>query len=144
MRQDVVRGEVVTKKNNLAFGEISSVITLTGESGTGSIAVSFPFEVIMKIAEIMLPSHASKNGEMIEDLCGEIGSLFASIIKTELQNKGIELNASKPAVYAGQPHYLGHALQKSVAFVPFSSDIGIIFVEICFGSLKVYKPRLAG
>lgn len=141
VHQDVVRGEVLTKNNNLAFGEISSVATLTGEGGTGSIAVSFPLEVIMKVAEKMLPRNAAKNGQSIEDLSSEIGLLFAGLVQSDLKKFGINLNASKPVVYAGQPHYLQHATKKAVTFVPFSSDIGTIFVELCFGSLKTSKSK---
>lgn len=137
--QEVVRGEVLAKQNNLAFGEVSSVVTLEGEGGTGSIAVSFPFEVIMKIAEIMLPRNAPKDGKTIQDLSGEIGEMFGGLIKSDLDKLGIKLNVSKSAVYAGQPHYLAHAVQKPVTFVPFSADVGIIFVELCFGGLKASK-----
>jgi len=137
--QEVIRGEVLTKQNNLAFGEISSVVTLEGEGGSGSIAVSFPFEVIMKIAEIMLPRKAPKDGKIIQDLSGEIGEMFGGLVKSDLDKMGIKLNVSKTAVYAGQPHYLSHAVQKPVTFVPFSADVGIIFVELCFGGLKASK-----
>lgn len=137
--QEVIPGEVLAKQNNLAFGEVSSVVTLEGEGGSGSIAVSFPFEVIMKIAEIMLPRNAVKDGKTIQDLSGEIGEMFGGLVKSDLDKMGVKLNVSKTAVFAGQPHYLAHAVQKPVTFVSFSADVGTIFVELCFCSLKTSK-----
>lgn len=137
--QEVITGEVLAKQNNLAFGEVSSVVTLEGEGGSGSIAVSFPFEVIMKIAEIMLPRNATKDGKTIQELSGEIGEMFGNLVKSDLDKMGVQLNVSKTAVYAGQPHYLAHAVQKPVTFVSFSADVGIVFVELCFSGLKTSK-----
>ncbi|MDH5217175.1 MAG: chemotaxis protein CheX [Gammaproteobacteria bacterium] len=137
--QEVITGEVLAKQNNLAFGEVSSVVTLEGEGGSGSIAVSFPFEVIMKIAEIMLPRNAIKDGKTIQELSGEIGEMFGNLVKSDLDKMGVQLNVSKTAVYAGQPHYLAHAVQKPVTFVSFSADVGIVFVELCFSGLKTSK-----
>jgi len=131
--QDVTRGEILLKNNDLAFGEISSVLMLKGAEIQGSISVSFPLEVIMKIAEIMLPPDTPRDNAMIKDLTGEMGNMFAGVAKSEMENNGLKFDISLPTILAGKPHHIKHIIKEAAIFVPFYSSVGTFFVEICFG-----------
>ena len=131
VHQDVERGEILLKKNDLAFGEVSSLITLSGESGKGSISVSYPIDVIMNIANIMLPPDSPKDNAMIKELTGEMSNMIAGATKTELEGIGLKFDISLPNISAGKPHHLKHILPETI-FIPFTSEIGVFFVEFCF------------
>jgi chemotaxis protein CheX len=147
VHQDMDRGEVIAKRNNLAFGEVSSLISLKGSSGLGSIAVSFPLDVIRNIAKIMLPPDSELNNEMIRDLTGEMGNMFAGGAKSEMEDAGYDFDISLPQIFAGKPHYIKHVSNEPVVFIPFTSEIGTFFVEICFTKVKkkpvIIKSKLS-
>ena len=130
-QQDVERGEILVKKNDLAFGEVSSLITLEGKSGKGSISVSYPIDVIMNIAKIMLPPDAPRDNAMIKDLTGEMSNMIAGATKQELEDTGLYFDISLPNISAGKPHHLNHVCPNTI-FVPFTASVGAFFVEFCF------------
>jgi chemotaxis protein CheX len=142
VRQDVERGEVIAKKNNLAFGEVSSVITLKGKSGVGSIAVSFPLDVIMNIANIMLPPDAPRDNAMIRDLAGEMGNMIAGGAKSEMEDAGFDFEISLPQIHAGKPHYIKHVADQPAVFIPFTADVGSFFVEISFSKIQQKRTTI--
>lgn len=136
--QELTRGEIILKQNDLAFGEVSSVINMDGESGQGTIAVSFPLVVIMKLANIMLPPDTPRNNEMIRDLTGEMANMFAGSMKAKLEENQLKFNISLPAILAGKPHHIKHLNNQAAIFIPFSCEIGSFFVEICFDTKVIH------
>ena len=131
VHQDIERGEILVKNNDLAFGEVSSLIRLEGKSGIGSMSVSYPLDVIMNIANIMLPPDSPRDNAMIKDLTGEMSNMIAGSTKTELENIGLHFDISLPQISAGKPHHLKHVCPSTI-FIPFTAPVGAFFVEFCF------------
>jgi len=132
VRQDVKRGEIVVKENTLAFGEVSAVINLEGEQGRGSISASFPIDVLLNIAKIMLPPSIKVDNYMLKDLTGELANMFAGGAQAIMESEGIKYQISLPSIVAGKPHHIRHQHDHRSVLIPFSSDVGTFFVEVSF------------
>jgi len=126
------RDDVQVKSNHMAYGDVTSVIAMEGESGKGSVAVSFPKNVIQFIAERMLPPGMPLSEEMLHDLTGELGNMLAGGMKGELENAGLKYNISLPEVITGTPHILSHNLDSPVILLSFNTDVGPFYVEVTF------------
>lgn len=126
------RDQARIKQNNVAIGDVSSVIEMKGESGTGSVSVSFPDIVIKNLAKRMLPPGMPLGNEILRDLTGEMGNMIAGGMKGELENAGLKFNISLPKIISGSPHHIDHNSPSPVLMLPFNCEIGPFFVEITF------------
>lgn len=125
---------VALKTNTLARGDVSSIIDLEGESGKGSVAISFPQNVLNVIAGNMLPPGMPLSNEILEDLTGELANMLAGGMKGELEEHGLKYNISLPAVVKGSPHSVVHKVKAPVIMISFTTEVGPFFVEVAFDS----------
>jgi chemotaxis protein CheX len=95
-------GKPYLKKDALARGDISGIIGLTG-SVTGSMALSFSEKSILKIVSNML-------GEEIKEINGDI---------------------KDAVVVAGKSHSIAHVLGGPSIIIPFETEDGPFFVDVC-------------
>jgi len=126
------RNDVQVKANQMAYGDVTSIISMEGESGKGSVAVSFPHNVIRFIAERMLPPGMPLSEEMLQDLTGELANMLAGGMKGELESSGLKYNISLPEIITGTPHKLSHKIESPVILLSFNTDVGPFFVEVTF------------
>jgi len=131
VHQDITHAEPYFKQGNIAFGEVSSYIYLVNVETKASVSVSFPYDVIKKIAEIMLPPGTNINGEVIKDLTQEMANMFAGGAKSTLEDAGLRFEMSLPKLIAGSSHEIKHVSKKGIMMIPLNASIGPFFVEIC-------------
>ncbi|MDI6686602.1 MAG: chemotaxis protein CheX [Desulfobacterales bacterium] len=123
-------GKPYLKKNSLATGDVSGIIGLTG-SATGSMALSFSEESILKIASNMLGEEIKEvNGE-ITDAVGEITNMISGAARKKLEPLGLNVLAAIPTVVSGKEHSIKHVLGGPSIIIPFETKDGPFVVDFC-------------
>ena len=122
-------GKPYLKKDTLAKGDISAIIGFTG-AVTGSLALSFSADSILRIVSNMLGEEIkSLNGE-IKDAVGEITNMVSGVARKKLESAGYTIAAAIPTVVTGHSHTIGHVLGAPSIIIPFETDSGPFVVDI--------------
>jgi len=128
-------GKPYLKKNNLASGDVSGIIGLTG-SATGSMALSFSEGAILKVASNMLGEEIREINNDITDAVGEITNMVSGAARKELESIGLTVTAAIPTVVAGKDHLIKHVLGGPSIIIPFEIEEGLFAVDVCISTLK--------
>ena len=127
-----VAGKPSIKSDNISLGVVTGMIDLAGKQANGSVAISFSREAAFEIVKRMLRTEPAEVDEMVRDLVGEIANMIAGGAKAKLQDKGYDFELSLPTVFAGEDHEVNHSVSGTTVVLPFKTDVGDFFVEICF------------
>lgn len=127
-------GKPSLKKERASKGDVSGLIGLTGNQMKGSLAISFTEPVILKIAENMLGEKIDSVNDTITDLVGEITNMVTGGAKRTLSEMGYDFDLAIPGVVSGRQHTITHRTSGQTILLPFKTDQGDFFVEICFES----------
>lgn len=125
-------GKPAIKGDEVARGDVTGLIGMTSEQAKGSLAITFTDKVIFQIAQNMLGDNPSQVDESITDLVGEITNMVCGGAKSALQEKGYDFGMAIPAVVAGKDHVISHKSKGPKIILPFDTDAGKFFVEVCF------------
>lgn len=126
-------GKPYLKNNQVAEGDISGIIGLTGEKN-GSMAVSFSKECALKLAINMVGKEFNELTNEVANAVGEVTSTIASDARADLFMRGYSFSASIPSVVTGEGHTIRHISQGPTIVMPFETEAGPFFVEACFDS----------
>jgi chemotaxis protein CheX len=107
--------------------DISGVIGLSGEA-QGSISLSFPHDVAIKVISSMLGCTITDKSPELTDGIGEIANIIAGNAKRGLTK--YNLSISLPNVIIGKGHVIGGQSDCPTIIVPFSSNIGVFSMEV--------------
>lgn len=125
-------GRPLIKKDDVARGDVTGVIGMTSAQAKGSLAITFSEAAILDISKRMLGEESDELDETVTDLVGEITNMVTGGAKRILADKGYDFDLAIPAVVAGKNHKIMHKFHGPKVIVPFSTDAGEFFVEICF------------
>ncbi len=125
-------GKPSLKNDAAAPGVVSAVIGFSGSRTNGSMAISFTEPVIRDIAKRMLGEELTTVDDTARDLTGEISNMVMGGAKAAFQEQGYDFGLSLPAVVSGEPHEIEHSVSGPKILLPFATDAGEFFVEICF------------
>ncbi len=125
-------GKPYVKSQVAALGDISGVISMSGPSVNGSMSISFEKSTILELTQRILQAKATEIDEMVADLAGELTNIVTGGAKSELDDLGYEIDMSTPKIFLGKDHVFKHNSQAPIIVLPFQSEIGCIFVELCF------------
>ena len=125
-------GKPALKTDDRAQGVVTGIIDLKGKQTSGSVAVSFSKPVVLDIAKRMLRMETTEVNDMVKDLVGEIANMMAGGAKARLQDKGFDFDLTLPSVFTGEGHKVTHSVQGPTLVLPFDTDSGEFFVEMCF------------
>lgn len=123
-------GKPYLKMDSIAKGDISGIIGLTG-SATGSLAVSFSEEAILKIVSNMLGENIKTMDSDIKDAVGEITNMISGVARKNLEAEGFNIQAAIPTVVSGKNHSIAHVLGGPSLIIPFEIDDGTFVVDVC-------------
>jgi len=123
-------GKPYLKIDNLAKGDISGIIGLTG-SATGSLALSFSEPAILKIVSNMLGEPVKSMNSDIKDAVGEITNMISGVARKNLEAEGFYIQAAIPTVVAGKNHSITHVMGGPSLIIPFEIDEGSFVVDVC-------------
>jgi chemotaxis protein CheX len=115
--------------------DVSGIIGLSGEA-QGSICMSFPKLLALRLVSKLLGTEIKIIGPEIADGIGEIANIVAGNAKQHLTQ--FNLSISLPKVVVGSGHYVASQQGIPTIVVPFNSSLGNFAVEI---SLKTPNPK---
>lgn len=123
-------GKPYLKKDDLAAGDVSGIIGLTGTS-QGSLALSFSEKSIIRIVNNMLGENFTEINADIKDAVGEITNMISGDARKRLQAVGLTVTAAIPTVVCGKNHQIRHVMGGPSIVIPFEIDEGIFVVDVC-------------
>ncbi len=128
---DPIPGKPYLKKDNLAKGDISGIIGLTGKV-KGSLALSFSEACITKIVSNMLGEEITGLTSDVKDAVGEITNMISGAARKKLEAMGFVVTAAIPTVVAGKDHSVVHVLDSPSIIIPFEiQGCGAFVVDVC-------------
>ncbi|ARR48278.1 TPA: chemotaxis protein CheX [Photobacterium damselae] len=120
------------KKDEIARGDVSGLIGMIGPQTKGSMSITFDEKLALEIMHRMVGERPVGINEEITDMVGEITNMVTGGAKRILADKGYDFDMATPAVVSGRGHTITHKCEGAVIIMPFESDYGRAFIEICF------------
>ena len=129
---EVKPGKPAVKSNEVACGDVTGLIGMAGKQAKGTLAITFTEPVILEITKRMLGEELSEIDETVADMVGEITNMVTGGAKLVLSEKGYRFDMAIPSVIAGKDHIIHHKSKAPIVIVPFNTEAGDFFIEICF------------
>lgn len=124
-------GKPFLKKGKSSKGDITGLIGMAGKSAKGSIAISFSAACITKVVGNMLMESFTEINDEITDAVGEITNMVSGGARKTLSEKGYKFDMAIPTVIVGDGHTITHMTSGPVIVLPFDTEHGPFFIEIC-------------
>ncbi|MBV1877295.1 MAG: chemotaxis protein CheX [Pseudomonadales bacterium] len=123
------------KKEELPISNITGMIAMSSPQAVGTLVISFTEPVILSLASRMLMETVDEiNGEVI-DLVGELTNMVTGGAKRVLEEKGFDFDMATPVVIQGENQQITQFSNGPTIVVPYSTDAGDFYVEICFEAI---------
>lgn len=119
------------KKDDLATGDVSSIVGLTG-TPTGSFSISFDKESILRITSKLFDEEITELDSDVAEAAGELANMISGQARKTIEEKGDHCVGAIPTVVAGEGHQLVHITNGPKIAVPFTLDMAKITLEVCF------------
>ncbi len=123
-------GKPYLKVDNLAKGDISGIIGLTG-SAAGSLALSFSEGAILKIVSNMLGEDLKSINGDVKDAVGELTNMVSGVARKNLEAQGFYIQAAIPTIVSGKNHSIAHVKGGPSLIITFEIDEGVFVVDVC-------------
>ncbi len=124
-------GKPFEKKDNIARGDISGVISLSGEK-KGVMVISFTAGAVIKIVGSMFGEEYTEMNDEIKDAVGELTNMIAGATRKRMAEQGITLEAGIPSVIVGKGHEISNLSEGGCLSIPFKVDSHPFVVEVSF------------
>jgi len=128
---EVKAGDPYLKKDNVAKGDVTGVIGLTGVAN-GTISVTFQEECILNIVSSMFGEKMEELNNEIADAVGELTNMISGQARKELEEQGKIFKAAIPSVVTGKNHSITHYTDGPRIAIPFFVGEGSFTIEVCF------------
>lgn len=128
-------GKLYLKKDQMAKGDVSAVIGLSGEA-KGTISVSFTKACIFSIVSKMFGEQVNELNSEIQDAAGEIANMISGHARQKLEEMGQSMTAAIPSVVIGESHTISHMTKYPIVAIPFKTDSGEFTIEVCIETGK--------
>ena len=120
------------KTDEIAMGDVSGVIGMVGPKTQGSMSITFDKSLAFTIMERMLGERPDAINADVTDMIGEITNMVTGGAKRQLAEKGFEFDMATPAIISGEDHTITHKTDGQIILMPFYSNEGRAYIEICF------------
>lgn len=127
LNTDVKPGKPAIKQEPFPTYDVSGIIGLSG-SAQGSIAISFPKHMALRVVSLLIGQEIKVVGPDLSDGIGEIANIIAGNAKQHLT--GFSLSISLPNVVLGKSHSLSGQRGIPTLVIPFTSDMGEFAMEV--------------
>jgi chemotaxis protein CheX len=121
----------IKKDKDQFFGDISGIIGVVSDNFNGSVVISFPEKTFLTIMTNMLEEECKTLTKEIADGAAELTNMIFGQAKITLNEKGYAIKTAIPSVVTGKDHSLNALTKGPVVVVPFKSNAGDFFIEIC-------------
>ena len=123
-------GKPYLKKDDVARGDVSGVIGITGETN-GAIYVTFDESCILKIVSNMFGEEMKEINNEITDAVGELTNMISGQARKELEEIGKVFHGAIPSVITGKNHKLESVTTGPRIAIPFKTDAGSFTIIVC-------------
>lgn len=113
------------------LGDVSGVIGLISDGFSGSVVITFPAQTFLKIMSRMLGEEFTEISKDLEDGAGELTNIIFGQAKVLLNEQGFGIKTAIPSVISGRDHTVLSMSSGPRVAVPFETDVGAFFIEIC-------------
>ena len=127
----VEAGKPYVKTDNVAVGDVSGVLGLTGIAN-GTIAVTFEEKCILTVVSNMFGETMTELNHEIADAVGELTNMISGQARRELEQIGKVFKAAIPSVVTGRNHSIIHYSDGPKIAIPFITEGGEFTIEVCF------------
>jgi chemotaxis protein CheX len=127
MNIDVKPGKPMLKSSPYPSYDISGIIGLSG-SAQGSIAISFPKIIALKIVSKLIGAEIKVVGPELADGVGELANIVAGNAKQYLTQ--FNLSISLPNVIIGKDHTIANQSGVPSIIIPFGCQLGDFAMEV--------------
>lgn len=130
---DATPGQPAIKTGQAAGGDVTGIAGMIGEKAHVSFAITFSNPVILVITGNMLGEDIDESAvdETVADSVGEITNMVTGGSKRILAEKGFKFDLVRPSIITGANHMINHQLKAPTVMLPFTSNAGDFFIEIC-------------
>ena len=125
-------GKPSKKSDEKARGDVSGLIGMVGPQMKGSLSITFEKSLALEIMQRMLGEKPDELNAEVTDMVGEITNMITGGAKKDLADKGFEFGMATPVVVSGEGHTITHQVDGPKIIIPFNSEDGKAFLEICF------------
>ena len=125
-------GKPSKKNGDAAAGDVSGLIGMVGDDIQGSLSITFEERLIAKIMENMLGEKPDGIDSDVKDLVGELTNMICGGAKIALGELGFDFGMATPIVVSGKNHIINHKVDGKKMVMPFSSEAGSLYLEMCF------------
>ncbi len=125
------RGKPFVRADRKAQGDITGFILLAGPT-RGTIALSFPTSVAIKLYAEMVGEEASELTDEVRDAVGEIANMVAGGAKAVLSQGGFTFKISIPEILVGKGRTIDHVGAGPALVVPFQLAGDTFWLEVSF------------
>ncbi len=123
-------GKPYLKKDDIAKGDVTGVIGITGESN-GTIAVTFDEGSILRVVSNMFGEEMKVINHEVADAVGELTNMISGQARKELETLGKVFEAAIPSVVSGKNHTITHYTDGPKIAIPFTTEGGSFTIEVC-------------
>ena len=134
-----VPGKPFAKADDIARGEISGIIGMTGDA-TGSLAMSFSEACIIGICEKMLGEKHTEINRAVLDTVGELTNMISGASRKLMEKDDLKVFAAIPTIVFGRAHTVRHVIKGPSIVIPFSTECGDFVIDVCLKS-NVKQPQ---
>ncbi len=127
LKMKVEPGKPALKQEPYPSFDVSGIIGLSG-SAQGSIVLSFPKTMALKVVSALLGTELKVVGPEMIDGIGELANIIAGNAKQSLED--LNLSISLPNVIVGKGHVVAGQSGVPSIIVPFSCPMGSFAMEI--------------
>ncbi len=127
----VSAGKPYVKTDNVAVGDVSGVLGLTGIAN-GTISVTFEEKCILSVVSNMFGETMDELNSEIADAVGELTNMISGQARKELEQIGKVFKVAIPSVVTGRNHSIIHYSEGPKIAIPFFTDDGEFTIEVCF------------
>ena len=128
----LVPGKPSKKNGDTAVGDVSGMIGMVGDQIQGSLSITFEERLVAQIMENMLGEKPDGIDSDVKDMVGELTNMICGGAKNELAEKGYDFGMATPIVVSGKNHIIEHQVNGKKMVLPFSSEAGNLYLEMCF------------
>jgi len=132
---DAAPGKPFLKKDDLAIGDVSGIIGVTG-AAQGSMALIFTEQCIKNIASNLLGEPYTELNHEVRDAVGELTNMICGDARRRLAEDGLILQAGIPTIVSGKGHTIVHIANGPRLAVPFETSQGSFMLEVAFSRSK--------
>lgn len=125
-------GKPAIKTSEVAKGDVTGIMGMASDLARGTLAITFPEPVILEITKRMLGEELTAIDDTVTDMVGEITNMVTGGAKRILSEQGYRFDMAIPTVVWGKNHIIHHKSKAPIVIVPFHTESGNFFIEICF------------